>query len=194
MSALFGNKVIRVRDQWAEYKCGAIIPPAPDNGAQLVSIAPNLSKHSILTTQAVISWDLSSDWELGGIDSICWAVKQVIGYTTSSKCRSVTSCEMNDVWRCLCCDMQCVVTTRGLPRTMSPDDGLSLVRCQWCGPLIGQHSVVITGGLPRSGGHIAESGANCSIAPKAIRQSLVICKWVFSTSTSFNILFLFLIF
>ena len=106
MSALFGNKVIRVRDQWAEYKCGAIIPPAPDNGPQLVSIAPNLSKHSILTTQAAISWDLSRDWELGDIDSICWAVKQVIGYTTSSKCRSVTSCEMNDVWRCLCCDMQ----------------------------------------------------------------------------------------
>ena len=87
----------------------------------------------------------------------------------SSKCRSVSCCEMNDVWRCLCCDMQCVVTTRGLPRTMSPDDGLSLVRCQWCGPLIGQHSVVITGGLPRSGGHIAESGANCSIAPRAVK-------------------------
>ena len=103
------------------------------------------------------------------------AVKQVLGYY-SAKCRSVSGCEMNDVRRCLCCDMQCVVTTGGLPLTMSPDDGLSLVRCQSWRPLIGQHCGVITGGLSRSGGHIAESGANCSIAHRAIRQSLVISR------------------
>ena len=32
--------------------------------------------------------------------------------------------EMDDVRQCLCCDMQCVATTGGLPLSMSPDNVL----------------------------------------------------------------------
>ena len=91
-----------------------------------MSIAPNLSKHSILTSDNTGSHQLKPvkiNIIITYMVKKYKAVKQVLGYD-SAKCRSVSGCEMNDVRRCLCCDMQCVVTTGGLPLTMSPDDDL----------------------------------------------------------------------